>query len=320
MRRVQNIFYGVVTSENSMTELLCNFMAYKPFRNAFIRLFFEDESEIISFDDFQTQYTTDINHSRPDIAIINDDCEFLLELKTWDTGLTDNQPSSYLEYLKSVNKQYKYLVFLVPSTYKYLAEWEKRVDSWVKVNKCKIPIKTIFWDEIISIIKHNDLDLVSERFRDFYELLKSWFYIEPITFSRAEVRYMNNPEIPNILTRLYAIADEVKNHFSQIYLVSKKMNCEEYGIYIKRRTDKEKLLFFGTWYPFWEEYECPLCFGVEIDDQNKDVIKKFTEHNKSKTIDYEGFRIVCIDKDILQDEGCSEKIIDMIKNELEIIS
>jgi hypothetical protein len=320
LARVQNVFYGVVNSENSMTELLCNFMAFKPFRNAFLRLFFEDDVELVSFDDFQTQYTTDINQSRPDMAISNDDCEFLVEVKTWDTGLTSNQPDSYLEYLKSVKKRYKYLVFLVPSNYSHLTEWQRRVDKWLKENKCNISIKTVFWSEIISCIEQNDLNVIGERFRDFYELLKSWFEIEPITFNRVEVNYMFNPEIPRILTKLYAIIDEAKNYFSQIYTVSKSMNNEEYGIYIKRREDKTNLLYLGVWYPFWEEHGCPLCYGVDIDGWSKDVVKKFSAAHKGKTIDINGFRTVIIEKDFLEDEKCTEKIINLIKEELEMLS
>ncbi len=317
MARVHNIFYGIVNSENSMTELLCNFMAFKPFRNAFINLFFENVAELVSFDDFQTQYTTDVNKSRPDMVISNDNCEFLIEIKTWDTGLTINQPNSYLEYLKSVNKSNKCLVFLVPSNYCHLDEWNKRVYKWLKDNECSISIKTVFWSEIISCIEQNDLNVIGERFRDFYNLLRSWFEIEPIIFNRVEVNYMFNPEVPRIITKLYAIIDEAKNHFSPKYTVSKSMNNEEYGIYIKRREDKENLLYLGIWYQFWEVHGGPLCYGVDINGWSKDGVEKFSAAHKGKYVDMNGFRTVIIEKDFLEDEKCTEKIINLIKEELE---
>lgn len=302
-----------------MTELLCNFMAFKPFRNAFIGLFFENNVELFSYDDFQTQFTTDINQSRPDMAISNDDCEFLVEVKTWDIGLTSNQPHSYLDYLKSINKPYKCLVFLVPSNYCHLTEWQRKVEEWTKDNKCSISIKTVFWDEIINCIEQNDLNIISERFRDFNELLKSWFDIEPVTFNTLEVDSMFSTEIPLILTKLYSIIDEAKDYFSQVYTVRKSMNGEEYGIYIKRREDKANALYFGVWYPFWEKHGFPLCYGVNIDAWSKDIVNKFTTAHKDRSIDFDGFRIAYIDKGILSDEKCSEKIITLIKQELEML-
>jgi len=315
--RLQNIFYGIVNSENSMTELLCNFMAYKPFRNAFLKLFLDQGADSISYDDFQTQYTTDVNHSRPDMVVVNDECEILVEVKTWDMGLTCNQPESYLDSLSNSQKPYKCLVFLVPSNYTHLSEWNQRVDAWDKLGKNKVPVKKVNWDEIISIIEQNDLNLLSDRFRDFYELLKSWFKIEPVIFSSMEVSYMFSSEIPIVLTKLYSIIDEVKDHCSQIYNVSKSINNEEYGIYIKNREDNNQLLYIGVWYDFWKEYGCPLCFGVNIYEWTKDVVKKFSTYHKDDSVEINGFRTVCIGKDILTDEHCSKKIISLVIEELE---
>lgn len=320
MARSQNIFYNIVNSENSMTELLCNFMAFKPFRNAFIKLFFENDPELVSFDDIQTQYTTDINQSRPDMVFSNDDCEFLIEIKIWDTGLTINQPKSYLEYLKNIKKQNKCLVFLIPSNYCHLNEWKRRSDEWFKENQCNIPIKIVYWNEIINCIENNDLNVFGDQFRDFHDLLKSTFEIKQITFSRVEVKYMFSPEMPRSLIKLYAIIDQVKNYFSQIYSVSKSMNNEEYGIYIRRREDKSNLLYLGVWYPFWEEQGCPLCYGVDIAGWSKDVVEIFSAIHKDESIVCNGFKTVMIKRDILEDEKCTERIINLIKQELEMLS
>ncbi|MGI5881166.1 MAG: hypothetical protein ACOX6L_11425 [Syntrophomonadaceae bacterium] len=320
MGRIQNIFYGIVTSENSMTELLCNFMVYKPFRNSFLKLFIDNDIEHFYFDDFQTQYITDVNNSRPDMAIVNDEWEILVEVKTWDTGLTNNQPNSYLDYLSNNQKPFKSLIFLVPNNYKHISDWNQRVNAWHKSSKINISVKIIYWDQIISIIEHNDLNMLSEKFRDFYELLHSWFTIEPVIFNSLEVNYMFSSEIPKIIIKLYSIIDEVKEYFSQIYTVSKTSNELEYGIYIKRRTDKKHILYLGVWYAFWEEYQFPLCIGVDIDDWPKDIVKKFSIAHKDKYIDTNGYRVIGIDKDMLNDDKCAEKIVDLIKEELERLS
>jgi len=315
--RLQNVFYGIVNSENTMTELFCNFMAYKPFRHAFLKLFLDQGADSISYNDFHTQYTTDVNHSRPDMAVVNDEYEILIEVKTWDTGLTCNQPESYLDSLSISQKYNKCLVFLVPSNYTHLSEWNQRVDAWGKLGKNKVPVKKVNWDEIISIIEQNDLNLLSDRFSDFYELLKSWFKIEPVIFSSMEVNYMFSSEIPRVITKLYSIIDEVKDHCSQIYNVKKSINNEEYGIYINNREDNNQLLYIGVWYDFWKEYGCPLCFGVDIDECSKDVVKRFSAFHKDDSVEIDGFRTVCIGKDIIADEDCSKKIISLVIEELE---
>lgn len=124
------------------------------------------------------------------MAVVNDEWEILIEAKTWDTGLTCNQPESYLDSLSNLQKPYKYLAFLVPSNYTHLSEWNQRVEAWDKLNKNKVPVKKFNWNELISIIERNDLNLLSDRFSDFYQLLKSWFKIEPVIFNCMEVNYM----------------------------------------------------------------------------------------------------------------------------------
>lgn len=313
--REHNIFFGIVNSENTMTELLCNFMAFKPFRDAFLKLFLNDEIDI-SFENFETQFMTDINQSRPDMIISNETCEILIEVKTWNTGLTSNQPDSYIKHLKTTDKQYKYLVFLIPSDYWYISEWDNRIHSWQKDNSLDIFIKTVFWKEIIEIIEKNDLDVISGYFHDFYELLKSWFDDKIISFNSEELDYMYSSKIPEILLELYSIVDDVKGFFSQKYLVSKSMISEEYGIYIRDLENKENLLYFGIWYPFWKEEGFPLCFGVSI-DWSKDVVNKFTKKYHNSLTGYEGFKLCTINKEILSDDKKLDKIKELIKDTLE---
>jgi len=48
----------------------------------------------LDYNNCQTQYILWSNNSRPDIAIINNIYEILIEVKIADTALTENQPSS----------------------------------------------------------------------------------------------------------------------------------------------------------------------------------------------------------------------------------
>ena len=116
MDREKNIFFGLIKNENSMTELFCNFLQFKSFRDTVLGLFLEkNELNSIKFEDIDTQCSLPNNKGRPDMIISNDSVKILFELKTEvDTPLTENQPFSYLEYLRTISSKTKWLIFFTP--------------------------------------------------------------------------------------------------------------------------------------------------------------------------------------------------------------
>jgi len=56
------------------------------------------------------------------MRIRSEDVEIFIEIKVWDTSLTDNQPVGYLKELVCIDKKYKGLVLIVPENYKHLTE------------------------------------------------------------------------------------------------------------------------------------------------------------------------------------------------------
>lgn len=303
-----------------MTELLCNFLSYKTFRNVFLRRFLNaEQTDGVQFENIQTQYNLPGDKGRPDFAICNDELEVLFEVKTGDTYLTENQPDGYLQYLVDSDSKNRFMIFLVPDCYRYLDEWINRSSlSLAQNGKPLIKLLVIYWSDIIKDIEKSDLAEISNYFKEFLDLLKTWFELEAISFNSLEVFRMLDKSIPEILLKLYRIVDEVKNHNSKNFLVSKFINSEEYAVQFKKQ-DGSPMLYFGVWYDFWKDHNLPLCYGVAPSSYPNDITNTFLKsHSDSK--DYEGWRMAWIDQNVLNSEDCVKKIVDLVAEELEKMS
>jgi len=139
------IFENIVYNENTFTELFRNLMRFKVFRREFLNLIdFDFSEELIDFDCFSTQKTTE--NGRPDLVISTQTLEIYIEIKVWNTILTNNQPEGYLKELERIDKNEKLLVLLTPKNYKYLKVYNERK----KLFNSKIRTQTIFWSDIIE--------------------------------------------------------------------------------------------------------------------------------------------------------------------------
>lgn len=304
-----------------MTELLCNYMAFKPFRDLFLKQFLNpNELENFQYDDFQTQYTVELNHCRPDMVIANENYEILIEIKTSDSGLTENQPTTYLQHLYNSGKQNKYLVFLVPSNYAHEPIWSTKVSEFTsKHAHSNTQNKIVYWNDLIHAIKKSEMFLISEKVNDFFQLLKSWFEIKKVTFTKTEVSSMFKAEIPSTLSKLFAIVDEVKKYCSKSFRSERNMTISsaEYGVFFLDGNG-ECLLYFGVWYKFWEMHGDPLCFGVGM-DWNGETIRKFV--NSTNTyIEYDDYFLSVVPHSLITSEDCSEGIAKLIYNQLTVLT
>ena len=316
MNRIRNIFLNIVTSENLMTELFCNFLKFRTFRDAVLELFLQkDQLNRIEFDHFDTQYSLPDDKGRPDLAIRNEEFEILFEIKTGNTNLTVNQPDGYLEYLREDFHNTKWLILLAPHDYSFLVDWSSKIDGFLKqYPHSGIQTKIIFWEDIMKAIEHYDLSILSDYFEDFLALLKMWFELQNITFKSSEVFLMFTKDIPEILSKLFTVVDMVKNHNSKAFSVSSSKTSSEYGVYFKTN-EGESILYFGVWYVFWREHQKPLCFGVKRTYPDN-VRKKFSQLHDGHFIDFHNWRMCWIDQDILSKDNCSEVIAKLIEEEL----
>jgi len=313
--RPENIYYGVVNSENSMTELFCNYMAFKPMRILFLNLFLnKDESGNFQYNDFQTQNTVELNNCRPDITVSNDDYEILIEVKTGNSSLTDNQPFSYLQHLHNSNKENTYLIFLIPTDYSYKNEWSTKVNAFkMQFPESKVKTKIVYWNDIIHAIQISELFQMSEKVHDFYELLKMWFEVRKVSFSNTEMNYMFNREVPQIISKLFEIVNAVKNYSGKKLKARITSNAIEYSVYFQDESNNY-VLFFGIWYEFWEEHGSPLCYGIDT-SWNSNKLSNFKNRHET-LIEKDGYYLVSIDQKILTKENASEEIAHLIDNEL----
>lgn len=304
-----------------MTELFCNFLRFKAFRDAFLSLFLErDVMNCVSFSNCSTQIPLPKDRGTPDLAI-SDDSNFniLIEVKTGNTPLTHNQPESYLEYLKDEQQNSKWMVFIVPKDYRYLTELESKIDAFLSQHsKAGINTKILFWQHVIQIIKERELPILSSYFSELYKFLKGWYQLKTINFNNAEVGRMFDKSIPEIMIKLNEIVDGVKTSLGKTGVkVTTSSYSEEYGIYIWNK-DGKKILWFGIWYPFWKEHEKPLCYGVDTEakDWSSHAVEKFKESHPQNYIEYSQYHLSWINKDILPEDDCLELIAKTIENVL----
>jgi hypothetical protein len=110
-----------------VTTLLRALCTLKPLREAFVRLFTQDnfDTDDVEFDEISTQY--DIGRAILDMCLQTDALRVVVEIKVsqW-RDLTANQPHNYLRWLSNEPVQHKFFVFLVPPHYVHRQEYERR--------------------------------------------------------------------------------------------------------------------------------------------------------------------------------------------------
>ena len=303
--RETNIFHRVADYEVPFTELFCNFMNYKIFRECILKVVLDGKqySKNIKYEHFSTQKRLQNNCGQPDISIKNDDIEILIEIKINNTGLTENQPEGYIRHLNTIS-EYNLLVFLIPENYSHRCEIEKRL---IKTPKEKY--KIITWNQIIEEIIDHEIYDINPLFSEFFDLITSWFKPESICFSSVEVSYMFSDSIPTILEKLFNIVDTVKNATAPT-CKSSKGQSKEYGLNFRKK-DGGNILYFGVWYDFWKKHNKPLIYGVHKDYPQK-VKDRFL--NKNKIIEMENWHMAWFRQ---SDLGDTQNVITTIQTELE---
>jgi hypothetical protein len=311
MHRIKNFLHRVVKDEDSATEFLCNLMSIKVFREKFLEMFLDPKVlKEIQFEDFETQIS--FNDGRPDMFVENDTTCIIFESKIDKrTSLTRGQPSNYLEYLSGKrNINHRYLVFLLPKGYFYEEEIQRREAEFrVQHPENEIKVERIYWEEIIEVIEDNELDQINPFVGEFTDLLRLWYLPKAIKFSFAEVEVMFSSEVPRILRKLQEVVDGVAGKNTS-YGMYKSRAGEEYGYYFKD-SDGNQVLWFGIWYPFWDDHGIPLCFGVK---QGFPQGASFRSKYKNRLLEYKSWILTWINKEILMEDA---NIIETIWSELD---
>ena len=197
-----NIFHNLVVCENDCTELFCNLLSIKVFRDAVLDLFGCGHIKTqASATDFATQASS--AGGRPDIEASGDGYRILIEIKTnAHSALTTYQKAGYEKIFAEGDEGYQHLVLLAPSNYVYLRTLDEVVRPTLKRQNPSVQVSVVSWEAIIELIEQNELDVLSPFFDQFAGLLRGWFMPPLISFGYSEIKISsfglarNNGKIP----------------------------------------------------------------------------------------------------------------------------
>ena len=292
MPRDSNIFYNIVEDENSLTELLCNLLQFKPFMTLFTCLIEEKlmlHDIAFDYEHIETQNSLG-EKGIPDISVENEGLSLLIECKIEaGTSLTAKQPISYLNSLKvNAADKTKALVFLIPNDYIHEKELLSRQQKFFKRNKNqRIGFAILYWQEILERLQFSGIAELNPFFQHFNNRLRDWFSTLIINFSKEEITMLYSKDIPTIYLKMTGVVEEVRNKLSKSYKLIREINEHGTGFYIKDANGKQ-ILWFGVWYEYWQQKEYPFVFAV-WDEFGSRVVKRFqTKFKKS---------VVLFDKD-----------------------
>jgi hypothetical protein len=313
------IFDNLVNDEDDFTELLCNMVKFEEFENILYDFFgIKNKEKYI-----ETQYQTEKN-GIPDLVISYDDGIEFIEVKVGDRRLTKNQPEGYIRELSNRTEKNKKLYFLIPKNYYYLKELKSRIKN-LKGSNIKIEIK--YWEDFFEYSKKNEIFLKNKVIFEYYNLLKSWFGYETITFNKGDKNIMN--ENGKIMTNVAKFLDSI---WSQLEQNGYRLVCAEgfdaIGIEIYNKYKKDVYYgWIGIIFSLWSNTGD--CFIYNISDRdNKKYFNNFINKYKDcKTYDKREndspdgkwiHKYICFDDDIFNkknNEGLIFiKILDILKN------
>jgi len=333
--REKNIFYNIIKNETSLTEVFCNLMQYKAFRDLFLN-FVQVKTKNLTFDFNQVMYSDFVTEKefkfyeeqskedkkigRGDLILNIDGLEYIFELKIeTTTSTTENQPDGYLKYLREQdNNDYKKrLFFILPKGYKHKNALEQAEQ-----------INILYWEDFLEVIKTSELHKLNIFINEFYNIVyDNWFYFNKLSFNKIELNYiyskeklqMENKAIPTIMMQVLAIVNELQASYKSNW----SKNGAEYVFGIKN-SNSEVIFWFGIDYKLWEEKGYPLAIGFAKDENNK-YFSKFKKQFSTIKIDYKEDDVIYyylpIKMDILKSNTTLEikKIIDNVIDKTEII-
>ena len=251
----KSIFEDVVTKENSLTELLCNYLRYnKKFKRDFLEII--DSSLISNIESYKIESQVNKDEGKPDIVIKNEEVEILIEVKMNPLqGLTKYQPKGYIRDLKRLKQSQKgFLILLCPKNYLYEDEWKSKC-----VNN-KIQTDIIYWESVKGIVRKYKNNFL---FREFLNLLEE-LYME-IKFSDKDIKLLSSridTDLTDLMWRLLCFIENITEKFKDSYNIKiKPEGISECGFYFNI-SSKGDFFYFGFWYEYWGKKGIPIVLMV----------------------------------------------------------
>ena len=308
--RKENIFYNLIKNEISLTEVFCNFMKYKIFRDLFIDIVNEKiknqenriDKSIVKFQDFDTEVILGDNEKkfgRIDLQLKINEEIYLFEIKiVVSTSLTENQPTGYLDFLNNKNEN---LFFILPKGYSHINDiydkWEEKTEYQKEEIKNH---NIIYWEDILKELRKQELDKADIFINEFCEIIGSnWFYFEKIEFTKNELdlifsdkkdkgyKMLENINVPVLMSKLFQIVFDTKIDCEN----NKEPQYPDYfGYYVdNKKNDLNDLygklrIWFGVDYELWEKTKLPLSIQIIVKNQEDTDIKNIENFLNKKRI------------------------------------
>lgn len=271
LHREELILYNVLNNETVFEEYFCNLLSIDEFRNLFIEFVSKKNSILedsnIEYKHFDTEFDlgtkTDLDkYGRADLFLKIDNKEFIFEIKNKErTSLTDNQPTSYLEYLKNNNQLEinKHLFFLIPKYYKHKQE---TIDRWnlFDCNFNGIENQFLYWEDFIYELKEN-IEEQKTEIKMFYDFCMYWFNMKTVEFEENEMKLLKDKSLPSLVQKLLYITEDIGLE------VGLNDKLETLGFSANKKIN-DYILYFGIDYHIWETNNTPL--NIFIQNHKKD--------------------------------------------------
>lgn len=266
------ILFNVLNNEVVFEEYFCNLLKDNNFRSLFIK-FIDSEvlnKEIICYNYFSTEKTLPKKYGRADLFLKITNKEFIFEIKNKNkTGLTENQPTNYLEYLKEVNftsKFDKYLFFLVPREYEHKEIIMDRWEDCSNYSRASIEKQIFYWQDLIIAIRDEKLEQNNIEIEMFCDFCDYWFDMKPVVFTNQEkelfkiegsgMNEYNNMSIPKLMQKLENLTRNIGINAGM--QEDTDVLGFNYSIEIEGYT-----ILFGIDYDVWEEKKVPLNITIQ---------------------------------------------------------
>jgi len=282
MTRKNLMLYNVLNQEVVFQEYFCNLLRQKGFMKKFLD-FIGRKNEILRHDNIQyhhfyTEYPLQCkeeNFGRADIFVNLAEKKIIFEVKNKVyTSLTNNQPHTYLTYLKKTVKNVDFntcLLFLIPKNY---AHKETIYQRWNKQPE-QIEKQIFYWEDFVLTLKDEEDAFV----KAFYEFCLYWFDLYPLHLNHQEIELLNlkgnlmelmhNTSFPDLMQKLELTTIKIGRHFQWEQDFMK-------GGYVSGCNYTKKIhhyqLYVGIVYDMWKQYDQPI--NIYISDA-KEYSKEF---------------------------------------------
>ena len=271
----RNIFDDVLHREDALTDALRNYLQYPPVRCALRRTLPDNVRRHVDFSSIEDIETRSSGGSSgiPDLVLRGRTFTLVIEVKV-GAPLTGAQQRAYVDWVREQieesTERMGFVVFLVPEDYPHRSELvscleNARAQCRSDLRIC-IPPDLITWEQFVQALGSRSLSSLNELIREFHSHLSERF--KPVRFTSEEIDLMLDRKTASGISKLMSVVDKVKGRLKDAGLRHGRLNPWAFGYDFTSESDSDGTdteggtVYFGIWWPFWEEHGYPLCIAI----------------------------------------------------------